>query len=254
MDKIKSTIAEDAAKVQAKVNETEGNLSEKVAELDSQLQAKIAETKEEVSEGLAKAEQRRDSSVGIERTAWSSECERISNALASSTKALVDDLAAAASGLAARCGAAETEIAAVGPRLSGVEATLSSAIAAEQAERRAAMAELTATTQTSAKELSDLMAVKVETGEALVERQISTMGADIAQTSEDVLAIRKVMETKIDQECEALESSLQRATRQFSEQLKAFQEDTNATVVVRLDEFSESTRQPPPYCDSMGCL
>ena len=63
------------------------------------------------------------------------------------------------------------------------------------------------------------------------------MNAEIAQTAEDVLAIRTVMDAKIERECEALEASLQRVNRTFSEQLSSFQEDINGQVVVRLDDF-----------------
>jgi multidrug efflux pump subunit AcrA (membrane-fusion protein) len=157
--------------------------------------------------------------------------------ITSSTKALGDELAASIDTFHNRCSAAEGDISSSSAELSSAVATLTASIAAEQEERRAALTKLQAATETSAAALEASTASKLDEIAAEIDSACARMNAEIAQTAEDVLAIRTVMDAKIEQECETLEASLQRVNRTFSEQLSSFQEDINGQVLVRLDEF-----------------
>ena len=157
--------------------------------------------------------------------------------VASSTKALGDELAASIDKFHTRCSAVEGGISSCAAELTSAAATLTASIAAEQEERRAALAKLEAAAEASAAELAKTTASKLDESAAEIGSACARMNAEIAQTAEDVLAIRTVMDAKIERECEALEASLQRVNRTFSEQLSSFQEDINGQVVVRLDDF-----------------
>lgn len=179
----------------------------------------------------------REDSIARERAAWSSECDVLRTALSSSTKALSEELVASVDKLNAQCGTLEADVSSGTATLKDSLATLSSSIAAEQEERRKQLGEMQATAAASAAELERSTSARLDESAAGVQSACAKMNADIAQTAEDVLAIRTVMDAKIERECEALETSLQRATQGFGDRLGSFQDEINGQVVVRLDDF-----------------
>ena len=179
----------------------------------------------------------REDSIARERAAWSSECDVLRTALSSSTKALSEELVASVDKLNAQCGTLEADVSSGTATLKDSLATLSSTIAAEQEERRKQLGEMQATAVASAAELERSTSARLDESAAGVQSACAKMNADIAQTAEDVLAIRTVMDAKIERECEALEASLQRATQGFGDRLGSFQDEINGQVVVRLDDF-----------------
>jgi chromosome segregation ATPase len=179
----------------------------------------------------------REDSIARERAAWSSECDVLRTALSSSTKALSEELVASVDKLNAQCGTLEADVSSGTATLKDSLATLSSSIAAEQEERRKQLGEMQATAAASAAELERSTSARLDESAAGVQSACAKMNADIAQTAEDVLAIRTVMDAKIERECEALGASLQRATQGFGDRLGSFQDEINGQVVVRLDDF-----------------
>lgn len=178
-----------------------------------------------------------EESIASERATWTAEVDAMRGTIATSTKALGDELAASIDTFHTRCSAAEADISSSSAELSSAVATLTASIAAEQEERRAALTKLQAATEASAAALEKSTTSKLDESAAEIDSACARMNAEIAQTAEDVLAIRTVMDAKIEQECETLEASLQRVNRTFSEQLSSFQEDINGQVLVRLDDF-----------------
>lgn len=179
----------------------------------------------------------REESVASERSARSTEVDAVRDKMTSDVKALGDNLAASIDKIQARCGVVEEGISSGSAELSSAVAKFEASIAAEQEERLAALKALREATEASSVALEKTTSAKIDISAAEIDSACARMNADIAQTAQDVLAIRTVLDAKIEQECEVLETSVQRLDRTFGEQLSSFKEDMNGKVVTRLEDF-----------------
>ena len=240
VDGVRATLAEDAAAALDRQKRSEDKFSDWCQRLEDGAAEKVEGLRSEVAEGLELAESRREEAVAAERSSRTEQCSALAADLASRADGLGASLAQATEALSERCLANESAVQAAAEAIDASKDELSARLEAESSQRQAALEALRESTDGAAKALGESTASALEGAAEEAERGATAVRAELAQQAEDVLAIRSVMDSKIEMECAGLESKLQLTASEAAKATAEVSTYIQETVVTRLEELGGS--------------